>query len=70
MQALEIIRHEYVIFDEWGLRAIEPKPRTALNFFGPPGTGKTLAAHALASYLKQPIVVANHGEIARLLPCA
>lgn len=64
MQALEIIRHEHTIFDEWGLRTIEPKPRTALNFFGPPGTGKTLAAHALANYLKQPIVVANYGEIA------
>lgn len=64
MQALEIIHHESTIFDEWGLRTIEPKPRTALNFFGPPGTGKTLAAHALAHYLNQPIVVANYGEIA------
>ncbi len=42
--ALDLIEQEHKVFDEWGLRAIEPFPRTALNFHGPSGTGKTLAA--------------------------
>jgi ATP-dependent 26S proteasome regulatory subunit len=40
-----------VVFDDWGLRSIEPHPSAAVNFRGPPGTGKTMAAHAVASYL-------------------
>lgn len=63
MAAIELIQHEAKIFDEWGLRKIEPYPRSALNFFGEPGTGKTLAAHALASYLNRPIMVASYAQI-------
>jgi ATP-dependent 26S proteasome regulatory subunit len=62
-QALGIIRNETQIFDKWGLQAIEPSSYTALSFYGQPGTGKTLAAHALASYLDRPILVANYAEI-------
>ncbi len=61
--ALDMIRDEARIFDEWGLRSIEPFPCTALNFYGPPGTGKTLAAHALADYLGQSIMAVSYGEI-------
>lgn len=63
LSAIEIIRLERKIFDEWGLREIEPSPRTALNFHGKPGTGKTLAAHAIAHNLKRPILVASYAEI-------
>ena len=61
--ALDLIRYERTVFDEWGLRRIEPFPRTALNFHGPPGTGKTLAAHGLASKIERPILVASYAHI-------
>lgn len=61
--AIEVLRVEGLVFDQWGLRAIEPFPRTALNFHGPPGTGKTLAAHALANRLGKQILAASYAEI-------
>jgi len=61
--AVELIRVEARVFDEWGLRKIEPYPRTALNLHGPPGTGKSLAAHALANYLGRRILLASYSEI-------
>lgn len=61
--AVDLIQLEKRIFDEWGLREIEPFPRTALNFHGKPGTGKTLAAHALASRINYPILVASYAQI-------
>lgn len=61
--AVEAIRVESIVFDEWGLRKIEPFPRAALNFYGPPGTGKTLAAHALAGKLGKKIISASYAEI-------
>jgi SpoVK/Ycf46/Vps4 family AAA+-type ATPase len=54
---------ENLVFDEWGLRKIQPFPYSALNFYGPPGTGKTLAAHALASYLNRNILLASYAQI-------
>ncbi|WJW68211.1 ATP-binding protein [Candidatus Chlorohelix allophototropha] len=63
LSSIDSIRLDHKIFYEWNLRAIEPNPRTALNFFGPPGTGKTLAAHALAQYLGVPILTASYGQI-------
>lgn len=54
---------ESIVFDGWGLRQIQPSPRTVLNFYGPPGTGKTLAAHAVAAYLKKPILLASYADI-------
>lgn len=61
--AVEAIRHSDQLFDEWGLREIEPFARAALNFHGPPGTGKTLTAHAVADMLGQPIIVASYAQI-------
>lgn len=61
--AVDLIRLESKVFDEWGLRKIEPFPRTALNFHGKPGTGKTLAAHAIASKINRPILVASYAQI-------
>lgn len=61
--AVDLIRLEFKVFDEWGLRKIEPFPRTALNFHGKPGTGKTLAAHAIASKINRPILVASYAQI-------
>ena len=63
LSAVEVMRMEHKVFDEWGLRKIEPFPHTALNFHGPPGTGKTLAAHAIAHRLKQSILIASYAEI-------
>jgi SpoVK/Ycf46/Vps4 family AAA+-type ATPase len=61
--AVDLIKLEYKVFDEWGLREIEPFPRIALNFHGKPGTGKTLAAHAIASKINRPILVASYAQI-------
>ncbi len=63
LSAMDLVRLETLVFDVWNLRAIEPFPRTALNFHGHPGTGKTLAAHALASYIGRPILMASYGQI-------
>ncbi|NEQ40138.1 MAG: ATP-binding protein [Okeania sp. SIO3I5] len=61
--AVDLIELEAKVFDKWGLRKIEPFPRTALNFHGKPGTGKTLAAHAIASKINRPILVASYAQI-------
>src|SRR2546429_1862709 len=63
LSAVEVMRVEHKVFDEWGLRTIQPFPHSALNFHGPPGTGKTLAAHAIAHTLKRSILVASYAEI-------
>lgn len=61
--SIQLLNVEKLVFDDWGLRAIEPNPKTALNFYGPPGTGKTMAAHAIASFLGKKIIVASYAEI-------
>ncbi len=61
--AVDLIHLEVKVFDDWGLRKIEPFPRTALNFYGSPGTGKTLSAHAIASKINRPILVASYAQI-------
>lgn len=63
LAAVNLIRLESKIFDHWNLRKIEPFPRAAINLHGDPGTGKTLAAHCLANYLKQKILVASYAQI-------
>lgn len=57
----EKVKHK--AFVEWNLQAIEPSPRTVLNFYGPPGTGKTLAAQAIADKLNKPIIAASYADI-------
>jgi SpoVK/Ycf46/Vps4 family AAA+-type ATPase len=61
--AIDLVRLEPLVFDVWGLREIEPFPRSALNFHGPPGTGKTLAAHAVADRLGKPLLAASYADI-------
>lgn len=63
LSAINLIKLEAKIFEDWNLKQIEPFPRSALNFHGDPGTGKTLAAHALADHLKRPIMVASYAQI-------
>lgn len=63
LSAVDVIRLQPKIFEEWGLREIEPFPRTVLNFHGEPGTGKTLAAHAMAHSLNRKILVASYAQI-------
>lgn len=61
--ATSVLAQERLVFDDWGLRAIQPYPRTALNLHGAPGTGKSLAAHALASHLGVDILQASYAQI-------
>ena len=61
--AVDLAKVRKQVFDDWGLRQIEPFPRTALNFYGPSGTGKTMAAHALADRLGRNILIASYAEI-------
>lgn len=61
--SISLIEKEKHIFDLWGLREIEPFPRTVLNFYGPPGTGKTFAAHAIAHKLDKNILVVTYADI-------
>ena len=63
MVAIDLINLEDKVFNQWGLKIIEPFPRTALNFYGEPGTGKTLAAHAVASKINRNILVASYAQI-------
>ena len=52
-----------LVFDQWNLRSIEPRPSLAVNFRGPPGTGKTMAAHGLASYLNRKILLCRLSDL-------
>lgn len=63
LASVELVLLEELVFDRWNLRSIEPFPRAALNFHGHPGTGKTLAAHAVASYLNKPILMASYAQV-------
>lgn len=63
IRSVKLLELEAKIFEEWGLKKIEPHPRAALNFFGAPGTGKTMAAHAIAAMLGKKILIASYAEI-------
>ncbi|MDR2782748.1 MAG: ATP-binding protein [Treponema sp.] len=51
------------IYEEWGLKKIDPSPKLALNFHGPSGTGKTMAAQAIANVMQKKIILASYAEI-------
>lgn len=58
------IRYRHLLYEEWGLREIDPSGgRTTLNLYGPPGTGKTFAAEAIAHALGMGIIRANYADI-------
>lgn len=61
--AIEFIHVKSKVFDEWGLRKIEPFPRAVLNFYGKPGTGKTLAAHAIATKIERNILAISYAQL-------
>ncbi|NES05684.1 MAG: ATP-binding protein [Okeania sp. SIO2F4] len=61
--AVDAIEVESIVYEEWGLKEIQPYPRTILNFYGPSGTGKTLAAHAIAERLGKQILIASYADI-------
>ena len=63
LSAVDLMLVRELVFNQWNLKSIEPFPRAALNFHGHPGTGKTLAAHAVASYLKKPILMASYAQV-------
>ena len=63
IDALNRIKFERQVFQEWGLYAIMPSPVCALSFFGPSGTGKSLAADAIASYLQKKIIRTSYADI-------
>ncbi|TAK13296.1 MAG: ATP-binding protein [Anaerolineae bacterium] len=58
------IRYQHVLYDDFGLRDIDPYGgRTAINLYGPPGTGKTFAAEAIAHELGMGLLRVNYSEI-------
>ena len=63
IEAINVIKYESLVFDEWGLRAIQPNPSSALSFFGPSGTGKTMAAEAVANMLGKKILKVGYADI-------
>ena len=62
-KALSIIRFQNLIYNEWGFGAIDPIPKSVLNFYGPPGTGKTMCAHAIADKLGKKLLALDYAQI-------
>ncbi len=63
LDCISIVTVSPLVFDQWGLRAIEPHPSVAVNFRGPPGTGKTMAAHGAASHLDRKLIQCRLSEL-------
>lgn len=62
-EALNIISYQDLIYKDWGFDAVDPIPKSVLNFYGPPGTGKTMCAHAIAKHVDRPLLALNYAEI-------
>ncbi|MGY0059011.1 AAA family ATPase [Streptomyces sp. LZ34] len=63
LRAIHIVERRRTLFEEWGLRTIQPHPSSAVNLEGPPGTGKTMAAHAIADRLGRPLIAARASQL-------
>ncbi|WP_307821800.1 ATP-binding protein [Streptomyces coffeae] len=63
LRAVHTVEQRGVLFDDWGLRSIQPHPSSAVNLEGVPGTGKTLAAHAIADRLGRPVIAARGSQL-------
>ncbi|MEU5101983.1 ATP-binding protein [Streptomyces sp. NPDC021354] len=63
LRAIHIVERRRTLFDDWGLRTIQPHPSSAVNLEGPPGTGKTMAAHAIADRLGRPLLAARASQL-------
>lgn len=61
--AINILRYERKVFDEWGLYEIQPNPSSSLSFYGPSGTGKTMAAEAIAQKLGKKILKVSYADV-------
>lgn len=62
-EAVSILEFENKVFNEWGLYEIQPRPSTALSFYGPSGTGKTMAAEAIAQKLGKKILKVSYADV-------
>ena len=62
LSSLAVFSYQTTIFTDWGLKEVA-NPMVALSLEGAPGTGKTMAAHAIANYLKRPILHASYADI-------
>lgn len=62
-RAISLVEQRDKIFNEWGYSEVDPHTKTILCFYGAPGTGKTMCAHAVASRLNKPILLASYASI-------
>jgi SpoVK/Ycf46/Vps4 family AAA+-type ATPase len=63
MLAVGTVRLAPLLFDDWGLREIEPHPASALSLHGHPGTGKTATAHAIAHLLGKKLLASKYSQL-------
>ena len=63
VEAINLMKYQELIYDEWGFRKTDPVPKSVLNFYGPPGTGKTMCAHAVARVLGRKLLACNYAQI-------
>ncbi len=62
-EALNLFKYRKKVFDEWGLREIEPHPSASLSFYGFSGSGKSMAAEAIANKLGKKILRVSYADI-------
>ena len=63
LEVLNLIKCREKVFDDWGLRVIEPHPSSALNFYGPSGVGKSMAAEAVADMIGKKLLRVTYSDI-------
>ncbi len=61
--AVARVKHHDVIYNSWGLSAVDPRGTgVAINLYGPPGTGKTACGEAIADELGKKIICVSYAE--------